>query len=727
MPEAVIVATGRTPIGRANKGSLVSCRPDDLAALVIKDVLAKVPALDPALVEDVMLGCGQPAGEAGYNVARVAAILAGVDVPGVTVNRYCSSSLQTIRMAAHAIKAGEGDVFVAGGVETVSRFQFGASDTGPHNAAFADAEARTAARGPAVTEPWTEPKGLPDVYIAMGQTAENVAEYEKVTRQEMDEFAARSQQRAVASQHNGFFEREIIPVTLDDGTVVTKDDGPREGTTVEGLAALKPVFREGGTITAGNACPLNDGAAAVVVMSETKASELGITPLARIVASGVSALDPEIMGLGPIEACRQALRRAGKTIDDIDLVEINEAFAAQVIPSAKHLGIDWDKLNVKGGSIALGHPFGMTGARIMTTLLNALEDDNKTWGLESMCVGRRPGHGHDRRAPVLGKLGHTEGEVMSGAIYDVGSMWELVEARAAASPERRHAHRRGGAHRSPSEPSGTGARSSPPGSMPWGCDPTTPVSWQLPTRIETIVLSMALARLGAVQNPIIHIYREREVAFALAPDGCGLLLRPRGVEGLRLRGHGGEDRERARPSPVGGGGLRLAARGRPGHAAPCPGRRRGRRGALDLLHLGHDVGPEGGAPHRHHPRDGRTGPRHGGGADGGRRGLDRLPLRPHRRPRLPRHGARHRLRHGAARGLRARAWRWRCSRRHGVTMAGGSTAFYMAYLNEQRKQPGDEDHPLAARPVGGRRAHAARGLLRGGPGDGRRRWPTATA
>jgi len=387
MPDAVIVATGRTPIGRANKGSLVTCRPDDLAALVIKEVLAKVPQLDPALVEDVMLGCGQPAGEAGYNVARVAAILAGIDVPGVTVNRYCSSSLQTIRMAAHAIKAGEGDVFVAAGVETVSRFQFGASDTGPHNPAFAEAEARTGARNAAVTEPWTPPKGIGDVYIAMGQTAENVAEYEKVTRQEMDKFAALSQNRAVESQKNGFFEREIIPVTLEDGTVVTKDDGPRPDTTVEGLAALKPVFREGGTVTAGNACPLNDGAAAVIVMSATKASELGITPLARIVSSGVSALDPEIMGLGPIEACRQALKRAGKTMDDIDLVEINEAFAAQVIPSAKHLGIDWDKLNVKGGAIALGHPFGMTGARIMTTLLNALDDENKTWGLESMCVG----------------------------------------------------------------------------------------------------------------------------------------------------------------------------------------------------------------------------------------------------------------------------------------------------------------------------------------------------
>jgi acetyl-CoA C-acetyltransferase len=387
MPDAVIVATGRTPIGRANKGSLVSCRPDDLAALVVKEVLAKVPELDPNTVEDILLGCGQPAGEAGYNVARVAALLAGLDVPGVTVNRYCSSSLQTIRMAAHAIRAGEGDVFVAAGVETVSRFQYGASDTGSHNSSFAEAEARTTARGPEVTEPWTPIKGMPDVYISMGQTAENVAEAEHVSRQKMDEFAALSQNRAVQSQRNGFFEREIIPVTLEDGTVVSVDDGPRPDTTVEVLSQLKPVFRQGGTVTAGNACPLNDGAAAVVVMSSTKAAELGITPLARIVASGVSALDPEIMGLGPIEACRQTLKRAGMSIDDIDLVEINEAFAAQVIPCAEKLGIAWDKLNVKGGAIALGHPFGMTGARIMTTLLNALEDEDKTWGLESMCVG----------------------------------------------------------------------------------------------------------------------------------------------------------------------------------------------------------------------------------------------------------------------------------------------------------------------------------------------------
>ena len=389
MPEAVIVATGRTPIGRAFKGSLVDMRPDDLTALVVRTVLDKVPQLDPHSVEDLIVGCGQPAGESGFNVARVAALLAGLDdVPGVTVNRYCSSSLQTIRMAAHAIRAGEGDVFVAAGVETVSRFASGASDSGKAvNPLFADAMARTARRSERASEPWTPQPGLPDIYIAMGQTAENVAEFEKVSRLEMDEFAVRSQELAVAHQENGFFEREIIPVTLPDGTLVTRDDGPRAGTTLERLSTLQPVFREGGSITAGNACPLNDGAAAVVVMSDTRARELGIKPLARIVSSGVSGLNPEIMGLGPIEACRQALRRAGLTIDDIDLVEINEAFAAQVLPSAKHLGITLDKLNIRGGAIALGHPFGMTGARIMTTLLNSLEDSGLRYGMESMCVG----------------------------------------------------------------------------------------------------------------------------------------------------------------------------------------------------------------------------------------------------------------------------------------------------------------------------------------------------
>jgi acetyl-CoA C-acetyltransferase len=389
MPEAVIVATGRTPIGRAFKGSLVDMRPDDLTALVVREVLAKLPELDPQSVEDLIVGCGQPAGESGFNVARVAALLAGLpDVPGVTVNRYCSSSLQTIRMAAHAIRAGEGDVFVAAGVETVSRFASGASDSGKAvNELFSEAMERTAKRSERAGEPWAPQSGLPDIYIAMGQTAENVAEFEKVSRLEMDEFAVRSQELAVAHQENGFFEREIIPVTLPDGTVVTRDDGPRAGTTLERLATLQPVFREGGSITAGNACPLNDGAAAVVVMSDTRAKELGIKPLARIVASGVSGLNPEIMGLGPIEACRQALKRANMTIDDIDLVEINEAFAAQVIPSAKHLGITLDKLNIRGGAIALGHPFGMTGARIMTTLLNSLEDAGARFGLESMCVG----------------------------------------------------------------------------------------------------------------------------------------------------------------------------------------------------------------------------------------------------------------------------------------------------------------------------------------------------
>src|SRR5438270_1758170 len=388
MPEAVIVATGRTAIGRANKGSLVDCRPDDLSSLIVDAVLNKVPALDRQQVEDVIWGCAQPAGEAGTNIARVTAILAGMpDVPGTTVNRYCSSSLQTIRMAAHAIKAGEGDVFVSGGVETVSRFQFGMADGGPKNVKFEDAVQRTAERTTGGIPAWTPNAGLPDVYIAMGQTAENVAQFEKVSREEQDEFAALSQQRAVAAQERGFFEMEITPVVLADGTVVNKDDGPRAGTTVDKLSELKPVFRPDGTVTAGNACPLNDGAAAVVVMSDTKARELGVTPLARIISSGVTGLDREIRGLGPVEACRQAMKRAGMTIDDVDLVEINEAFAAQVVPSAKHLGIPWDKLNVNGGAIALGHPFGMTGARIMTTLLHNLQETGKTIGMESMCVG----------------------------------------------------------------------------------------------------------------------------------------------------------------------------------------------------------------------------------------------------------------------------------------------------------------------------------------------------
>ena len=387
MPEAVIVATARSPIGRAMKGSLVECRPDDLGATIVKAVLSKVPQLDPNSVQDLLLGCGEPAGESGFNLARVVAVLAGMPtVPGVTVNRYCSSSLQTIRMAFHAIKAGEGDVFIAAGVETVSRFPHGMADSGPHNASFKGAEERTEEQAQGATS-WTPPFGLSNVYISMGQTAENVRLSEGVSRQEMDEFACLSQERAVKSQQNGFFAREITPITTPDGKQISKDDGPRPGTTVEKLAQLQPVFRPNGEVTAGNSCPLNDGAAAVIVMSDTKARELGIKPLARIIASGVSALNPEIMGLGPVGASQQALSRAGMKIEDIDLVEINEAFAAQVIPSARHLNIPWDKLNVNGGAIALGHPYGMTGTRIMTTLLNGLQSADKTFGLETMCVG----------------------------------------------------------------------------------------------------------------------------------------------------------------------------------------------------------------------------------------------------------------------------------------------------------------------------------------------------
>jgi acetyl-CoA C-acetyltransferase len=387
--DAVIVATARTPIGRAGKGSLIDCRPDDLSADIVRALLGKVPAVDPGEVEDVIWGTANPAGEGGHNQARVVALLAGLEgSPGTTVNRYCSSSLQTIRMAAHAIRAGEGDVFVSGGVETVSRFGYGGADGGnTRNPKFEPARERSASRKDGGVPPWTPFEGLPDIYIAMGQTAENVAEYCSVTREEMDEFACMSQNRAVASQENGFFAREITAVTTPNGDVVEKDDGPRPGTTLEVLAQLKPAFRPDGRVTAGNACPLNDGAAAVLVMSEERAAKLGLEPLARIVASGVTALDPEIMGLGPIEACRQAMARAKLTIDDIDLVEINEAFAAQVVPSAKELNIPWEKLNVHGGAIALGHPFGMTGARIMTTLLNGMHEAGARYGMESMCVG----------------------------------------------------------------------------------------------------------------------------------------------------------------------------------------------------------------------------------------------------------------------------------------------------------------------------------------------------
>jgi acetyl-CoA C-acetyltransferase len=393
MPEAVVVATARSPIGRAFKGSMATVRPDDLAVQMIAAALAKVPQLDPADISDIMLGCGLPGGEQGYNMARVVAILLGYDtVPGTTITRYCSSSLQTTRMAFHAIKAGEGDVYVSAGVETVSQFAKGSSDSLPDtkNPKFGDAEAHSASLSEGGAGVWHDPRedsGIPDVYIAMGQTAENVAGKYGITRQEQDEFGVRSQNLAEKALANGFWEQDITPATMPDGTVVTRDDGPRPGTSLEAISGLKPVFRPDGTVTAGNCCPLNDGAAALVIMSDTKAAELGITPLARIVSTGVTALSPEIMGLGPIEASRQALSRAGMTIDDIDLVEINEAFAAQVIPSYRELGIDIDKLNVNGGAIAVGHPFGMTGARITSTLLNGLRFNDKTFGLETMCVG----------------------------------------------------------------------------------------------------------------------------------------------------------------------------------------------------------------------------------------------------------------------------------------------------------------------------------------------------
>jgi len=392
MPEAVIVAAARSPIGRARKGSLTDVRPDDLAAQMVTAALARVPQLHPADVDDLMLGCGLPGGEQGFNMARVVAVQLGYDrMPGTTVTRYCASSLQTTRMALHAIRAGEGEVFISAGVETVSRYVHGDSDSlpGTRNPFFAAAETRTARRA-RDNEPWSDPREtglLPDVYIDMGQTAENVAQLTGITRQEQDQWALRSQNRAEAAVKEGHFAREITPVACPDGTVISRDDGPRFGATYEKLAALQPVFRPDGTVTAGNACPLNDGAAALVIMSAAKAASLGAAPLARIVATGVSGLSPEIMGLGPVEASRRALARAGMTIDDVDLVEINEAFAVQVLGSARELGIDEDRLNVSGGAIALGHPFGMTGARITVSLLNNLVAYDKQIGLETMCVG----------------------------------------------------------------------------------------------------------------------------------------------------------------------------------------------------------------------------------------------------------------------------------------------------------------------------------------------------
>jgi acetyl-CoA C-acetyltransferase len=393
MPEAVIVSAARSPIGRAGKGSLKDVRPDDLVARMIRAALDKVPQLDPAQIDDLMLGCGLPGGEQGFNMARVVSVLLGYDnLPGTTVTRYCASSLQTTRMALHAIKAGEGDVFISAGVETVSRFAKGSSDSWPdtHNPLFGEAEARTASIAQTGAAEWVDPRSLdvvPDVYIPMGQTAENLALLKGVSRQEMDEFGVRSQNLAEKAIADGFWAREITPVTLPDGTVVSSDDGPRAGVTYEAVSQLKPVFRPDGRINAGNCCPLNDGAAALVIMSDTKARELGITPLARIVSTGVSGLSPEIMGLGPVEASKRALALAGLSVSDIDLVEINEAFAAQVIPSYQDLGIDLDRLNVNGGAIAVGHPFGMTGARITTTLINSLQFHDKQFGLETMCVG----------------------------------------------------------------------------------------------------------------------------------------------------------------------------------------------------------------------------------------------------------------------------------------------------------------------------------------------------
>jgi acetyl-CoA C-acetyltransferase len=408
VPEAVIVSAARSPIGRAGRGSLKDVRPDDLVATMIRTALDKIPALDPHTVDDLYLGCGLPGGESGFNMARIVNVMNGMDdVPGATITRYCASSVQTTRMAFHAIKAGEGDVFISAGVETVSRFANGSSDSWPdtRNTVFDEAMARTADRAEhgSAGEAWHDPREdgvVPDAYMAMGQTAENVATLRGLTRLELDEFGVRSQNLAEKALADGFWQREITPVTTPDGTVVSADDGPRAGVTLEAVSQLKPVFRPDGVVTAGNCCPLNDGAAAVIVMSDTRAAELGLTPVARIVATGVSALSPEIMGLGPVEATRRALAHAGMTIDDIDLVEINEAFAAQVVPSYQDLGIDLDRLNVNGGAIAVGHPFGMTGARLQNTMLNSLDWHDKTTGLITMCVG-----GGQGMALVLERLG----------------------------------------------------------------------------------------------------------------------------------------------------------------------------------------------------------------------------------------------------------------------------------------------------------------------------------
>jgi acetyl-CoA C-acetyltransferase len=375
MSETVIVSIGRSPIGRAVKGSLIDQRPDDLAAFIADEVLKQVPQLDRGQIDDVICGCALPGGEQGHNLGRIISILAGIDAPGTTVNRYCSSSLQAVRMAFHAIQAGEGSAFVCVGVESSTRSPLGV---------FAD---QPETQNPRLFSGNQE--GLPEAYMSMGETAENVADKYDITREEMDKYALQSHMRAVVAGKDGIFAREIIPVPLASGITMTEDDGPRADTTLEKLATLRTVFRKNGRVTAGNSCPLNDGAAAAVVMSRARADELGITPIARILATGVTALEPELMGLGPIESSRQALARAGMTIDDVDVVEINEAFAAQVIPSARGLGVDpfGDKLNPHGGAIALGHPFGMTGVRILATLLNDLRTRDQTIGLETMCIG----------------------------------------------------------------------------------------------------------------------------------------------------------------------------------------------------------------------------------------------------------------------------------------------------------------------------------------------------
>jgi acetyl-CoA C-acetyltransferase len=375
MSEVVIVAIGRTPIGRAVKGSLIDERPDDLGAYVVDEVLKQVPQLDRGQIDDVICGCALPGGEQGHNLGRIISILAGVGAPGTTVNRYCASSLQAVRMAFHAIKADEGSAFVCAGVESSTRAPLGV---------FADQPETLNSRLFAGNR-----EGLPEAYMSMGETAENVADKYGITREEMDQYALQSHMRAVLAGKDGVFAREIIPVPLRSGITMTDDDGPRADTTLDKLATLRAVFRKGGRVTAGNSCPLNDGAAATVVMSAALARQLGITPIARILATGVSSLEPELMGLGPIESSRQALGRAGLTIADVDVVEINEAFAAQVIPSARAIGVDpfSDKLNPHGGAIALGHPFGMTGVRILATLLNDLRTRDQTIGLETMCIG----------------------------------------------------------------------------------------------------------------------------------------------------------------------------------------------------------------------------------------------------------------------------------------------------------------------------------------------------